>query len=325
MDYRKLGNTGLKVSELCLGTMTFLWSSDEPTSFEVLNAFCAAGGNFIDTADIYSKWVPGNPGGTAEQVIGRWLSASSAKRQDLVIATKARGMMGDGPNRGGASRVWLMQALDDSLKRMGTDYVDLYQIHWPDYDTPLDETLRALDDMVRSGRVRYIGASNFPAWYLTKSLWISDARGLARFESLQPHYNLMNRAEFERELMPLCVDQKLGVIPYSPLARGYLTGKYRKDQPMPAGTRGESGDARIKAFIEQQNGESVIVRLDEIGKAHSKTIAQTALAWMLSNPVITSAIIGANTVVQLNDSLGVTGYRLSADEKGSLDALTAWV
>ncbi len=234
MEYRKLGRTGLKVSELCLGTMTFLWTSDEKTSFDVLSAFKNAGGNFIDTADIYSRWHPGNAGGTAEMVIGNWLKHTSTPRDKVIIATKGRGPMGDGPNDQGASRAHLTKAIDDSLSRMQTDYIDLYQIHWPDMETPLEETLGALTDAVRAGKVRYIGASNYPAWLLTKSLWVSDVKNLSRFESMQPHYNLMHRAEFEREMMALCQDQGLGVIPYSPLAGGFLTGKYRLGPGDPA-------------------------------------------------------------------------------------------
>jgi aryl-alcohol dehydrogenase-like predicted oxidoreductase len=323
MLYTKLGNTGLKVSELCLGTMTFLWTADEKTSFEILSAFVGAGGNFMDTADIYSRWAAGNPGGTAELVMGKWLKATNTPRDQIIWATKGRSPMGDGPNEQGASRVHLVKALEDSLRRMQTDYIDLYQIHWPDYDTPHDETLRALDDMVSSGKVRYVGASNYPAWWLMKSLWVSDARNLVRFECLQPHYNLMHRAEFERELMPLCKDQKIGVIPYSPLAGGYLTGKYRQGQVVPGGTRGEN-NARFKQWMESESGEKAISKLEEIGSAHKKTIAQTALAWMLSNPVITAPIVGANTVEQLNDALGAAEYRLSEDEVSALNAITAW-
>ncbi len=321
MDYRKLGRTGLKVSELCLGTMTFLWTSDEKTSFDVLSAFRDAGGNFIDTADVYSRWAPGNPGGTAELVMGKWWRANIIPRDQVIFATKGRAPMGDAPNDQGASRVHLTKALEDSLRRMQTDYVDLYQIHWPDNETPLDETMRALDDFVRVGKVRYIGASNFPAWLMTKSLWISDVRNLARFECAQPHYNLVHRAEFERELLPLCKDQGLGVIPYSPLAGGFLTGKYRAGQPMPKGARGENNE-RFVANVAKFDG--VIAKLDEIGKVHGKTIAQTALAWMLSNPLITAPIIGANTIDQLRDTLGAVGYRLSADELSALDVLTKW-
>jgi len=323
MLYTKLGNTGLKVSELCLGTMTFLWTSDEKTSFDVLSAFVAAGGNFMDTADVYSRWVPGNPGGTAETVMGKWLKATNTPREQVIWATKARSPMGDKPNDQGASRVHLVKALEDSLRRMQTEYIDLYQIHWPDMETPHEETLRALDDMVSSGKVRYVGASNYPAWWLTKSLWVSDVRNLVRFESLQPHYNLMHRAEFERELMPLCKDQHIGVIPYSPLAGGFLTGKYRKGQPIPAGSRGQNNE-RIAKWAESDLGNNTIQKLEEIGNAHGKTIPQTALAWMLTNPVITSPIIGANTVEQLNDTLGAAEYRLSDDEFKALNAVTKW-
>jgi aryl-alcohol dehydrogenase-like predicted oxidoreductase len=322
MEYRKLGATGLKVSELCLGTMTFLWTADESTSHAILSVFRDAGGNFIDTADIYSRWALGNPGGTAEQVIGRWLKDSGTPRDRVILATKGRGKMGDGPNEQGASRAHLVNALDASLRRMQTDYVDLYQIHWADFETPQEETLRVLDDMVRVGKIRYIGASNFPAWYLTRALWISDVKRLVRYEALQPHYNLMHRAEFERELMPLCKDQKLGVIPYSPLAGGFLSGKYRSGQAIPSGTRGENSE-RIKAYI-GQNGDAVIAKLEEIGHAHGNSVPQTALAWLLSNPLVTAPIIGANTVAQLQDALGAAGFRLSDDELAALDALTRW-
>jgi aryl-alcohol dehydrogenase-like predicted oxidoreductase len=213
--------------------------------------------------------------------------------------------------------------LEDSLRRLQTDYVDLYQIHWPDYETPHEETLRALDDFVSAGKVRYVGASNYPAWWLMKSLWVSDVRNLVRFESLQPHYNLMHRAEFERELMPLCRDQGIGVIPYSPLAGGFLTGKYRPGQPIPAGSRGETNE-RIRRYIESPAGQKALAALEAIGRAHGKTIAQTALAWLLSNPVITAPIIGANTVSQLQELLGAADYRLSAEEMHTLNETTAW-
>ena len=318
MDYRRLGNTGLKVSELCLGTMTFLWTSDEPASFAVLDAFAEAGGNFIDTADVYSRWAPNNPGGTAETVIGKWLKQTNRPRDRVVIATKGRGSMGDGPNDQGASRAHLVGAVEASLRRMQTDYIDLYQIHWWDETTPLEETLRTLDDLVTAGKVRYIGASNFPAWYLMKSLWVSDVRNFVRFESVQPHFNLMHRDEFERELMPMCRDQRLGVIPYSPLAGGFLTGKYRKGQPPPSGSRGENND-RIRKYAESERGQNTLGKLEEIGNAHGKSIPQTALAWLLSNPLITAPIIGASTVEQLKESLGAIGYRLSDAEMAALN------
>jgi aryl-alcohol dehydrogenase-like predicted oxidoreductase len=320
MDYRRLGNTGLKVSELCLGTMTFLWTSDEATSFAVLTAFTQAGGNFLDSADIYSRWAPNNPGGTAERVIGKWMQQTGVRREQMVIATKGRGPMGDGPNDAGASRAHLISAVEDSLRRLQTDYIDLYQLHWPDHETPLEETLRALDDLVRSGKVRYIGASNFAAWYLMKALWVSDKHDLVRYESVQPHYNLMHRDEFERELLAVCKDQHLGVIPYSPLAGGFLTGKYRKGQPIPAGSRGETNE-RIQKYAASELGQNTLGKLEEIGNAHGKTIPQTALAWLLSNPLITAPIVGASTLQQLNESLGAVGYRLSDEEMTMLNEL----
>ena len=236
MEYRNLGRTGLKVSVLCLGTMQFGWTADEAASFSVLDAFVDAGGNFIDTANIYSRWADNSYAGKSEEIIGRWLK-QRGRREDLVIATKVRGQMGPGPNDEGLSRKHIMRAVEDSLRRLQTDYIDLYQAHWYDSNTPLEETLRAFDDLIAQGKVRYIGASNYPAWLLTKALWVSDKHGYARYDSLQPHYNLVHRAEFERELMHLCQDQGLGVIPYSPLAGGFLTGKYRRDQPVPPSER----------------------------------------------------------------------------------------
>ena len=323
MLFQRLGNTGLRVSELCLGTMTFLWSADEKTSLEILAAFYAAGGNFIDSADIYSRWVPGNPGGTAETTIGKWLRGHNVPRDRIVIATKGRGPMGDSPNDQGASRQHLIKAVEDSLRRLQSDYIDLYQIHWWDAETPQEETLRALDDLVSAGKIRYVGASNYPAWWLMKGLWISDVHKLIRYESVQPHYNLMHRTEFERELLPLCKDQKLAVIPYSPLAGGFLTGKYRRGQPIPSKTRGENSE-RIQKYAASEQGQQVIDALEQIGLAHGKTISQTALAWLLSNPTVTAPIVGANSVAQLNDALGAAEYRLSADEMKRLDGLTGW-
>jgi aryl-alcohol dehydrogenase-like predicted oxidoreductase len=320
MDYRRLGNTGLKVSELCLGTMTFLWTADEVTSLSILSAFADAGGNFIDTADVYSRWAPENPGGTAELMIGKWLKSSATKREQVIIATKARSAMSNHPNDAGASRHHLTSALDASLQRLQTDYVDLYQIHWPDLETPFEETLRALDNFVQAGKVRYIGASNFPAWYLVKALWVSDLHNYVRFESVQPHYNLMHRAEFERELMAACKDLHLAVIPYSPLAGGFLTGKYRQGQPVPAGSRGTSNE-RIRKYADTDIGQNTLGALDDIGKAHGKTIPQVALAWLLTNPVITAPIIGASSVQQLNESLGAVGFRLTVAEMTVLNKL----
>ncbi|MBK8984953.1 MAG: aldo/keto reductase [Chloroflexi bacterium] len=320
MEYRRLGRTGLKVSTICLGTMQFGWSTDASGAFAILDEAITQGINFIDTADVYSRWVDGNDGGVSEQIIGDWLRQSSVRRQDVILATKVRGRMGDGPNDEGLSRQHILNAAADSLRRLQTDYIDLYQVHWPDEETPLDETLQALTDLVRDGKVRYIGCSNYPAWLLTKSLWISDVKNLARFDSLQPHYSLVHRAEFERELQPLCLDQGIGVIPYSPLAGGFLTGKYRRDTPLPQSVR--AGGVQSRYMNEQ--GFTAVDKLAESGAAHNATVAQMAIAWVLANPAVTSAIIGANSIAQLVDTLGGTVVALHPDEKAALDATTAW-
>jgi aryl-alcohol dehydrogenase-like predicted oxidoreductase len=321
MEYRNLGKTGLKVSELCLGTMNFGWTSDEQNAYAVFDATFAAGINFIDTADVYSRWVPGNPGGVAETYVGKWITRKP--RDQIVLATKVRGRMWDGPNGEGLSRMHIMRAIEASLRRLQTDYVDLYQCHAPDDSTPLEETLRALDDLVRAGKVRYIGLSNYPAWQVARALWLSDKRNLASVVCVQPHYNLVWRAEFERELMPLCAAQGIGVIPYSPLQGGFLTGKYRRGQPIPRGVRGEGND-RMTRFINDERNMRLLDEMDRLGRAHGKTISQIALAWLRANPVVTSPIIGANTVAQLNELLGALDFRLSDEEKKSLDDLTAW-
>ena len=216
MEYRNLGRTGLKVSPLCLGSMQFGWTADEELSFEILNTAYQTGINFIDTADIYSKWVDGNPGGVAEKIIGNWMQKHKIPRHQVVVATKVRGQMGTGPNDEGLSRAHILHAAEESLRRLNTDYIDLYQVHWFDERTPIGETLSALDDLVRQGKVRYIGCSNFPAWRLMQALWTSDRMNLVRFDSLQPHYNLVHRDEFERELSSVCWEYGLGSDPLQP-------------------------------------------------------------------------------------------------------------
>ncbi len=325
MNYRRLGRTGLKVSPICLGTMQFGWTTDEPTAHAILNRALELGINFIDTADVYSRWHPGNPGGVSETHIGNWL-AGGVPRDQIVLATKVRGKMGDGPNDQGLSRGHIMSAVEASLRRLRTDYIDLYQTHSPDHETPLDETLRALDDLVRSGKVRYVGCSNYPAWLLAKALWISDVRNIVRYDSLQPHYSYVHRAEFERELQPLCLDQGVGVIPYSPLAAGFLTGKYRRGQPLPESARADNVQRR---YMNEQ-GFAAVDKLEEVGRqtglqsGHEATIAQTAIAWVLANPAVTSAIIGANSVAQLEDTIKGADVALSAEDKAALDEVTAW-
>lgn len=317
MDYRKLGRTGLKVSELCLGTMTFRWTSSEQQAYQVLNRAWDAGINFIDTADVYSFWAPGNPGGVAERIVGNWLRTKP--RDQVVIATKVRGRMGPGPNDEGLSRQHILAAVEASLRRLGVDYIDLYQTHYPDWDTPLEETLRALDDLVRQGKVRYIGASNHAAWLLMKTVWISNRHGFARYDATQPHYNLLNRPEVEPDLAALCLDQGIGMIPYSPLAGGFLTGKYTR-AGVPASGRG-AGNERMARLMTEQNF-AVLDALREMGEGQGKTIAQMALGWLLTQPFVTAPIIGANSVEQLEESLGAVGLRLSEEEMSRLDDLT---
>ena len=320
MEFRKLGRTGLKVSTICLGTMQFGWSADEATSHRIMSHAIELGCNFFDTADVYSRWAEGNDGGVSEQIIGNWLAQSGTRRDSIVLATKVRGQMGDGPNDQGLSRVHIMTAVEDSLRRLQTDYIDLYQVHWPDEETPLDETLSALTDLVRAGKVRYIGCSNYPAWLLTKALWVSDVKNLVRFDSLQPHYSLVHRAEFERELQPLCLDQGIGVIPYSPLAGGFLTGKYRRDTPLPDSKRAEG----VRSRYMNEQGFTAVDKLEVIGRIHNATIAQTAIAWVLANPAVSSAIIGANSIAQLEDTVQGANVSLSPQDKAALDETTAW-
>jgi len=313
MEYRNLGRTGLKVSPLCLGTMQFGWTADEAQSFQILDAAFEAGINFIDTADVYSRWAEGNPGGVAEQIIGEWMKRSSIPRDQIVIATKVRATMGEGPNDQGLSRLHIMNAVEASLTRLGIETIDLYQAHWVDEDTPIEETLRAFDDLVHQGKVRYIGCSNYRAWQLMEALWTSDKYGLARYDSLQPHYNLVHREEFERELEDVCCTYGLGVIPYSPLAGGFLTGKYRKDHvPESARARGAS------RYFNDQNWK-LLDKMEAIAKEEGGTISQVALAWLLANPVITSPIIGPRTLDQLNDNLGALDLELSDEQISTLD------
>jgi aryl-alcohol dehydrogenase-like predicted oxidoreductase len=320
MEYRTLGQTGISVSELCMGTMQFGWTADEAQSLRILSAANQAGINFIDTADIYSRWVDGNPGGVAEQIVGKWLAQSSVQRSQVVIATKVRGPMGNGPNDEGLSRVHILEAVEASLRRLGTDYIDLYQAHWFDEKTPIEVTLRAFDDLVRQGKVRYIGASNYPAWRLMEALWTAERLNLVRYDTLQPHYNLAHRNEFERELADVCRTYHLGVIPYSPLAGGFLTGKYQQDQVKPDSAR--LGGVQRRYFNER--GWQILEHVQAIAQERELTTAQVSLAWLLADPLVTSAIIGPRSQEQLKDNLGAAGVRLTEAEKQRLDEASRW-
>jgi len=251
--------------------------------------------------------------------MGNWMKQNKIPRDQIVIATKARGEMGKGVNDQGLSRAHVMNAVEASLRRLQTDYIDLYQAHWTDDDTPIEETLRAFDDLVKQGKARYVGASNYAAWELMQALWTSDKYNLARYDALQPHYNLIHRAEFERELRAVCETYNIGVIPYSPLAGGFLTGKYRQDAPLPESKRaaGRKRNMTNKNF-------ALLDEMETIGKEHDASVAQIALAWMLADPIITSPIIGATSIKQLNENLGAMNVKLPQGEVDLLNKMTAW-
>jgi 1-deoxyxylulose-5-phosphate synthase len=301
MKIKRLGRTGLKVSEICLGTMTFGNQCDEPTSRAIMDKAFDYGVTFFDTADAYPLGGTLESMGRTEEYIGNWLKE---RREQIVLATKFFFPMGTGPNDRGGSRKHIFQAAHASLRRLQTDYLDLYQMHFPDGETPLDETLGALDDLVHSGKVRYIGCSNYPAWLLAKALWISDKLGLARFDSVQPRYNLLFR-HIEAELFPLALDQGIGVMSYNPLAGGVLTGRYQVGQAPQEGTRFalENAGQLYRARYWQEAQMRAVNQLKQLCDERQVPVAQVALAWVLAQPAITSAIVGASKAEQLDQSL----------------------
>jgi aryl-alcohol dehydrogenase-like predicted oxidoreductase len=310
MEYRTLGAAGVRVSPLCLGTMTFGGPTSETASIDIMHKALDAGINFFDTADIYNA-------GESERVVGK---AINDRRERVVLATKGRQPMGEGPNDRGASRVHLMRALEDSLRRLNTDYIDVYYTHTPDYRTPIEETLRAMDDMVRSGKVHYIACSNFRAWRMAEALWTSDAGGLHRFACVQPLYNIVNR-DIEVELLPLCEEYGIGVVSYSPLARGVLTGKYKTGESFPDGSRAARNDQRIRQA--ELRDASLVIAEKISAHANSRGVApsQFALAWCLANPIVTSAIMGPRTMEQFDDNFGSLDVEISADDEAFVDEL----
>jgi aryl-alcohol dehydrogenase-like predicted oxidoreductase len=313
MKMRRLGKTGLKVSEICLGTMTFGAQCDEATSFAIMNKAADRGVTFLDTADVYP--VPPSPetAGRTEEIVGNWLGG---RRHQLVLATKCRQRVGHGANDAGLSRRHVLKAVEDSLRRLRTDYLDLYQAHAPDPETPLDETLRAFDDIVRQGKARYIGCSNYPAWQVALGLGHSERLGLARFDSVQPRYNLLFR-DIEAELLPLCRDQGLGVLAYNPLAGGFLSGKYTSLEAPPVGTRfalGATGDLYRERYWHRAQLEAV-EHLRQFFQPRDKSLVRVAVAWVLSQPGITSAILGATRPEQLDESLAAVDLSLDDDER----------
>ena len=319
MESRKLGRTGLRVAPICLGGNVFGWTIDEAASFKVLDAYVAGGGDFIDSADVYARWAPGNGGGESETVLGNWLAARG-NRDALVIATKVGSPMGDGPKMRGLSRRRIVAAVEASLRRLQTDYIDLYQSHQDDADTPLDETLRAYDDLIRAGKVRYIGASNYSAWRLTRALWQSDRHDLPRYETIQPPYHLLNRATFERELEPLCAELGVGVITYSSLASGFLTGKYRRDSALPSSQRASG----VQKQYMNERGFGVLDAVTAVADAHGATPTQVALAWILARPTITAPIASATSAEQVGELLAAADLTLTPEELQRLDRASAW-
>ncbi|HET7342696.1 MAG TPA: aldo/keto reductase [Methylomirabilota bacterium] len=319
MEFRRLGRTGLKVAALCLGGNTFGWTTDQKASEDVLDAYLESGGNFIDTADVYARWAPGNKGGESETALGVWMSARR-NRPSVVLATKACGPMGPGPNDAGLSRQHIMQAVEASLARLKTDYIDLYQAHWDDKDTPLDETLRAFDDLVRQGKVRYVGASNYVAHRLMRALWESDRQRTVRYECLQPKYNLVYRDEYERELEPLCLEQQVGVIPYSSLGSGFLSGKYRAEGALPTTARA----AGVQKGYMTPRGFAVLAAVEKVAANLGVTPTQVAISWLAHRPGITAPIASATSVTQLKELLAGVALKLDADSRQALDAASAW-
>jgi len=311
MKYRKLGRTGLKVSTLCLGTMTFgnkEWGSDEATAKRIMDAFLDAGGNFVDTADVYVD-------GVAEEITGRLIKD---KRKDVILATKVAGPMGAGLNDLGLSRKHILDGVDASLKRLGTDYIDLYQVHAYDPTTPLDETLIALNDCVRAGKVRYIGCSNYSAWHLMKATAIAKELGTARYDCLQPQYSLVCRY-IEREHVPLCLEEGIGIIPWSPLGGGMLTGKIRRGEAPPKNSRAARDAGDNERFTSEKNLD-IVEALVKVAEKIGKTPSQVALAWCINQHGVTSPIFGARTMEQLEDNIPAADLEL---DQGSLQALEA--
>lgn len=317
MEYRSLGNTGTTVSSICLGTMQFLWTADEAASYAVLDAYVEAGGNFIDTADVYTRQGAGV--GSVELLLGRWL-ADRGVRDDLVIATKVRARMWDGPNGEGLSRRHIMRAVEGSLRRLGTEHIDLYQAHWADPDTPTEETMRAFDELVRAGKVRYVGASNYSnPWRLGEAMLVAEYEHLSSFVTYQAHYSLLFREEVERWLLPAVQRHNLGLLAWSPLEGGVLTGKYRRGQPLPRTPR-----AAKSAEILTEQAFNVIEALIGAAKAAGCTPAQLALSWILQRPSMSAAIIGANDPDQLMELLAAADLDIGDDARAELDAISMW-
>ena len=317
MEQVRMGRAGMKVSRICLGTMTFGAGADEAVSFGIMDRFTELGGTFLDTANVYND-------GRSEEIVGKWIKERGARKQ-TVLATKVYGTTGPGPNESGLSRLHIQQAVEASLRRLQTDVIDLYQIHRWDFDAPPDETLEALNDLVRQGKVRYIGCSNLKAWHLSTFLRLADEAHWSRFISIQPLYSALNRS-IENEILPYCAEQGLGVIPYNPLAGGVLTGKYKRGQPLPEDTRLSDSEAYRHRYHTETTFD-IVERFVSAADEHGVTPAQLALAWVLGEPRITSPIIGARNLSQLNDTLGRLDFSLTPTERETIPSIAPgrWV
>ena len=310
MQYRHLGRSGVKVSPVCLGTMMFGGATNEADSIRIIHKALDVGINFVDTANMYSV-------GGSEIVVGK---ALAGRREKVILATKGRNKMGEGPNDQGASRVHLMHELHASLKRLGTDYVDIYYAHAPDYSTPIEETLRALDDMVRQGKVHYVACSNYRAWRVCEALWTSDKLNLNKFVCTQPLYNICNR-DIEVELLPLCKEHGLGVVTYSPLARGILSGKYEPGKAFPEGSRAARGDVRMKQAELRDESLELAQKINAWCAQRGVATSQFAVAWCLANPILTSVILGPRTMEQFDDNLGCLNITITPEDEAFINSL----
>ncbi|MFP3895844.1 MAG: aldo/keto reductase [Anaerolineales bacterium] len=317
MEIVNLGSSGLKVSRVCLGTMTFGREADEETSFKLMDRYMELGGNFLDTADQYSQ-------GGSEKVVGRWIKKRGV-RDKVILATKVYSVMGPNPNDGGLSRIHVQKAVEDSLRRLQTDVIDIYQIHRWDPDVPVEETMETLNDLVRQGKVRYIACSNLKGWQLSRFLHVSEKNNWSRFISIQPIYNALNRG-IENEILPLCKEEGLGVITYNPLAGGMLTGKYKRGASMPKGARLEAFDSYYDRYYTERAMDTVDAFV-QAAEERGVTPAQLALAWVLGEPRVTCPIVGARTLGQLNDTLGGLEIDLRPEEREAIPALPSgrWV
>ena len=320
MYYRRLGRTGLKVSCLCLGTMQWGWTTDEPTAWAVMDAFVERGGNFLDTADFYSRWLPGHRGGESEEIIGRWMQ-QRGNRREMIIATKVYQPMGEHPNDRGLSRKHIIEALDASLRRLRTDYLDLYLAHAFDAETPIEETLQALDDARRAGKIRYAGASNYPAWRLVEALWKAEVHHTLRFDCLGPHYNLVHRAEFERDLQTICQQYQIAVLPYSPLANGFLTGKYQRGQVQAVGG---ARAGSVQRRYDREEAWRALAAVEQIAQESGSTPSAISLVWLLARPGVTAPILGARSVEQLESCLEVLTVMMTPEQLAHLETASAW-